>query len=39
MLLLGEVLVPLAPSDEFLGIGQGCGLVEGSSEGFADQRA
>jgi hypothetical protein len=25
MLLLGEVLAPLAPSDEFLGIAQSCG--------------
>jgi hypothetical protein len=39
MLLLGEVLTPLAPSDEFFGIAQSCGLVESSSEGLADQRA
>jgi hypothetical protein len=39
MLLLCEVLAPLAPSDEFFGIAQRCGPVEGSSEGFADQRA
>jgi hypothetical protein len=29
----------LAPSDEFFGIAQGCGLVESSSKGLADQRA
>jgi hypothetical protein len=28
----------MAPSDEFLGIAQSCGLVESSSEGLADQR-
>jgi hypothetical protein len=39
MLLLGEVLAPLAPFDEFLGISQSCGPVESSSEGFADQRS
>jgi hypothetical protein len=39
MLLLGEVLAPLAPSDEFFGITQSCGPVESSSEGLADQRA
>jgi hypothetical protein len=39
VLLLGEVLAPLAPSDEFLSIAQGCGPVESSSEGLADQRA
>jgi hypothetical protein len=39
MLLLGEVLAPLAPSDEFFGVTQSCGPVEGSSEGLADQRA
>jgi hypothetical protein len=38
-MLLGEVLAPLAHSDEFFGIAQGCGPVESSSEGFADQRA
>jgi hypothetical protein len=38
MLLLGEVLAPLAPYDEFLGIAQICGPVESSSEGLADQR-
>jgi hypothetical protein len=38
VLLLGEVLAPLAPSDEFLGIAQSCGLVESSSEDLADQR-
>jgi hypothetical protein len=37
MLLLGEVLAPLVPSDEFLGIAQSCGPVESSSEGLADQ--
>jgi hypothetical protein len=37
MLLLGGVLAPLAPSDEFLGIAQSCGPVESSSEGLADQ--
>jgi hypothetical protein len=39
MLLLGEVLAPLAPSDKFFGIAQSCGPVESSSEGLADQRA
>jgi hypothetical protein len=39
VLLPGEVLVPLAPSDKFFGIAQSCGLVEGSSEDLADQRA
>jgi hypothetical protein len=39
MLLLGEVLASLAPSDEFFGVGQSCGPVEGSPEGLADQRA
>jgi hypothetical protein len=39
MLLLGEVLASLAPSNEFIGIAQGCGPVESSSEGLADQRA
>jgi hypothetical protein len=38
MLLLGEELAPLAPSDEFFGVVLSCGLVEGSSEGFAHQR-
>jgi hypothetical protein len=38
VLLLGEVLAPLAPSDEFLSIAQGCGLVEISSESLVDQR-
>jgi hypothetical protein len=37
VLLLGEVLAPLAPFDEFLGIAQSCGLVESPSEGLADQ--
>jgi hypothetical protein len=37
VLLLGEVLAPLAPSDEFLSIAQGYGPVESSSKGFADQ--
>jgi hypothetical protein len=37
-LLLGEVLAPLAPSDEFFGVAQSCGPVEGSSESLADQR-
>jgi hypothetical protein len=36
MLLLGEVLAPLAPSDEFFGIAQSCGPVESSSESLAD---
>jgi hypothetical protein len=36
MLLLEEVLAPLAPSDEFLGITKSCGPVKGSSEGFVD---
>jgi hypothetical protein len=39
MLLLGEVLAPLAPYDEFFGIAQSCGPVESSSEGLADHRA
>jgi hypothetical protein len=39
VLLFGEVLAPLAPSDEFLGITQSYGLVEISSVSFADQRA
>jgi hypothetical protein len=39
MLLLGEVLAPLAPSDEFFGVAQSCGSIESSSEGLADQRA
>jgi hypothetical protein len=39
MLLLGEVLTSLAPSDEFFGIAQSCGPVESSPEGLADQRA
>jgi hypothetical protein len=39
MLLLGEVLTTLAPSDDFFGIAQSCGPVEISSEGLADQRA
>jgi hypothetical protein len=29
----------LAPTDEFFNVGQSCGPVEGSSEGFAHQRA
>jgi hypothetical protein len=36
--LLGEVLAPLALSDEFLGIAQSFGPVEGTSEALADQR-
>jgi hypothetical protein len=39
MLLLGEVLSPLAPSDEFFGISQSCRLVDSSSEGVTDQCA
>jgi hypothetical protein len=39
VLLLGEVMAPLAPSDKFLGVAQSCGSVESSSEGLADQRA
>jgi hypothetical protein len=39
VLLLGEVLAPLAPSDEFFDVAQSCGPVESSSEGLADQRA
>jgi hypothetical protein len=39
MLLLGEVLAPLTPSDEFFGIAQSCGTIEISSEGLADHRA
>jgi hypothetical protein len=30
VLLLGDVLAPLTPSDEFLSIAQSCGLVESS---------
>jgi hypothetical protein len=37
VLLLGEVLASLAPSDEFLSIAHGCGLIESSSESLADQ--
>jgi hypothetical protein len=37
-MLLGEVLAPLAPSDVFLSINQGCGPIESSSESIADQR-
>jgi hypothetical protein len=37
VLLLGEVLASLAPSDEFLGITQSCGPVESLSKSFADQ--
>jgi hypothetical protein len=36
MFLLGEVLEPLAPSDEFFDIAQSCGPVESSSESLAD---
>jgi hypothetical protein len=32
MLLLGEVFVPLAPSDEFFGVTQSCGPIQGSLE-------
>jgi hypothetical protein len=39
VLLLGKVLAPLAPSDEFFSIAQSCGLVESLSESLADQRA
>jgi hypothetical protein len=39
VLLLGEVLAPLAPSNEFLDIAQSCGPVESSSEDLAGQRA
>jgi hypothetical protein len=39
VLLLGEILAFLAPSDEFLGIAQGCGPLESSPEGLADQCA
>jgi hypothetical protein len=39
MLPLGEVLAPLAPSDEFFSVAQSFRPVEGSSESFADQRA
>jgi hypothetical protein len=39
VLLLGEVLAPLAPSDDFFSITQSYGLVESSSEGLAHQRA
>jgi hypothetical protein len=39
VLLLGEVLAPLAPYDEFLSIAQSCGPIESVSEGLAHQRA
>jgi hypothetical protein len=39
VLLLGEVLASLAPSDEFFGVAQSCGPVESSPEGLADQHA
>jgi hypothetical protein len=39
MLLLGEVMAPLAPSDEFFGVTESCGPIEGSSKDLADQRA
>jgi hypothetical protein len=39
VLLLGEVLAPLAPSNEFLSIAQGYGPIESSSESLAEQRA
>jgi hypothetical protein len=39
VLLLGEVLTPLASSNDFLGIAQSCRPVESSSESLADQRA
>jgi hypothetical protein len=39
VLLLGEVLAPLASSDEFFGVAQSCGPIESSSEGLSDQRA
>jgi hypothetical protein len=35
--LLGKILAPLAPSDEFLSITQSCG-PESSSKGLAHQR-
>jgi hypothetical protein len=38
VLLFGEVLAPLAPSDKFLDITQTHGLVESSSKSLADQR-
>jgi hypothetical protein len=39
VLLLGEVLAPLAPSDEFFGVTRSCGPIESSPEGLTDQRA
>jgi hypothetical protein len=39
VLLLGEVLAPLAPSDELFSVAQSCGPVESSSESLADPRA
>jgi hypothetical protein len=39
VLLLGEELASFTLSDEFFSIGQSCGPVESSSEGFAHQRA
>jgi hypothetical protein len=38
VLLLGEVLAPLAPSDEFFSVAQSRGPIESSSESLADQR-
>jgi hypothetical protein len=38
VLLLGEELAPLAPSDEFFSVTQTCGPVEGSLEGLTDHR-
>jgi hypothetical protein len=38
VLLFGEVLTSLAPSDKFFGVAQSCRPVEGLPEGLADQR-
>jgi hypothetical protein len=38
VLLLSEVLAPLAPSDLFFGVAQSCGPIESSSNSLADQR-
>jgi hypothetical protein len=39
VLLLGEVLAPLAPSDDFFSVTQSCGPVENLLEGLANQCA
>jgi hypothetical protein len=39
VLLFGEELTSLAPSDEFFSVSQSYGPIESSSEGFAHQHA